>query len=920
MTKETASFTGVAGVDPRLVPGTLITGRYRLEEMIGQGGCGVVFKATDTLLKSQLALKFLYPGFISDRRKFLRVKREINLSRKITDERTIKVFSLEKWESLYFLVMEFAAGKNLKDCLEEKGAYSWEEFKDIYFDILAGIAVLHKHNIIHRDLKPSNIIISGNNRVKILDFGLAKKITDKEKTSSIGEIVGSPFYMSPEQASGKEVDLRSDIYSSGMILYRALMGGHPFKEATTMEIIFKLIHSQPIKIEGTNRRVPRFVKFAIEKALGKKKGRRFQGIEEMLLFLKQGKTPLLGWLFSKLFANPLRIFLFGVLAVTLLLSLYFKAAVLSKVYYVEKKDSYLIARDGSGKELWQKDFFPYIVQSFFEPERPIDEKDRILHAYTDLVVLLQHPQNNSFSPGVSLNSLELDNRIVYLDSAGKKIFNRSFIEACGIETYDFAKITEIEEINWRDYDRDGKEEPTLMIRHSRGMYPTALCIIDRKALMAYSNPGSITNYNFLQFDENTVNFYVCGFNNMFAHLNFFSEITLNRVVRPKIIGIPNFNKTNDFSNSYKFLVFLPKGSQLLESYKEDWENEGVAAFTPEGIYWGKDYTLKIAGQLYKDTPRNLRDVYAAINQYYQEKILFENPGKAYSLILNALNYKIENPFLKSGLLFLKGDIEVLEGKYDKGEATLREALEFYPQHIDVAQRICEIEFLKGNPAKAIEKVDNEYSGAANFWGLGAGKSIFKSYCYLQMGNFKQAAAFFPKIVDRSDKLSIKCFQGILNIFKGNYRRAVADLKVSEDKFIYTLTVLELRLFTGRARVLAGIELERAKFHFEDILSFSKTKAHLAKISVNYFLAKEGRLAEAEEMAKPAFEELLRMAKGDFDTRLWLFYHAYIYGKTMALCGNRKEAERGYRRCIQANPHTELAARSAAALKSLRADM
>lgn len=205
MNKSTSPFEDPnTGKDFGLEAGTSIKQRYRVEEKIGEGGCGTVFRATDTLLKTQLALKFLEPAVIANKKKFLRVTREINLARKIADDRIIKVFSLEQWNSYYFLVMELIEGKSLREILAEKKRFDWETFKPLYFEILEGMKILHRHNIIHRDIKPSNIIVYGQDKIKILDFGLAKEMTDKESSATTGEIVGSPLYMSPEQASGKK--------------------------------------------------------------------------------------------------------------------------------------------------------------------------------------------------------------------------------------------------------------------------------------------------------------------------------------------------------------------------------------------------------------------------------------------------------------------------------------------------------------------------------------------------------------------------------------------------------------------------------------------------------------------------------------------------------------------------------------------
>ena len=227
----------------------MINDRYRLEKLIGQGGFGIVFEALDVTLNSRVAVKFLNPRLTGNEKKFLRVQREINLSRKISDERIIKVFSLESWQEIHFLVMELAAGRSLKSFLQEKGRRRLAGVQgDIPGDPGGGRRSCIASGIVHRDLKPANILIDEAQQIKILDFGLAKEVDDTDKTSTVGEIVGSPYYMSPEQIRGGAVDFRSDVYQLGLILYRTLSGRHPFEHTSTMEVIFKQLNQRPERL------------------------------------------------------------------------------------------------------------------------------------------------------------------------------------------------------------------------------------------------------------------------------------------------------------------------------------------------------------------------------------------------------------------------------------------------------------------------------------------------------------------------------------------------------------------------------------------------------------------------------------------------------------------------------------------------
>ena len=276
----------------RLKPGTVVNERYRLEKLIGQGGFGIVFEALDVTLNSWVAVKFLNPTLTGNEKKFLRVQREINLSRKISDERIIKIFSLESWQDIHFLVMERVAGRSLKYLLEEKGSLGWPEFTGIFLDILEAVAVLHGNGIVHRDLKPANILIDDARRVKILDFGLAKEVEDTEKTSTVGEIVGSPYYMSPEQIRGEAIGFPSDVYQLGLVLYRTLSGRHPFEQTSTMEVIFKQLNQRPELSAPQWNGLPRFLRFGLQKALEKSPDRRFRDAGAMADFFSRAKVSL----------------------------------------------------------------------------------------------------------------------------------------------------------------------------------------------------------------------------------------------------------------------------------------------------------------------------------------------------------------------------------------------------------------------------------------------------------------------------------------------------------------------------------------------------------------------------------------------------------------------------------------------------
>jgi hypothetical protein len=194
--------------------------------------------------------------------------------------------------------------------------------------------------------------------------------------------------------------------------------------------------------------------------------------------------------------------------------------------------------------------------------------------------------------------------------------------------------------------------------------------------------------------------------------------------------------------------------------------------------------------------------------------------------------------------------------------------------------------------------------------------LFKGYVFLHMGMFSRAGDEFEKIRVNLPGLATSC-QATNDLFKGSYAAALAAARGLEKKPLEAIDLRELRLLLGRALLLNHTDYKRAKFLFDDIFRNSLEFGHLAEISTYYLLAREGKSAEARQNASEAFDRLRAQSRGDFMTRLWLFYDAYVFGRTMELAGDRAEAARGYRACIEANPHAELAARSRQSLERLQ---
>jgi len=214
-----------------LAPGAVFANRYRIEQVLGRGGMGIVYKATDTQLDEQVAIKTL-PGDVMTRspEELERFKREIRLARKITHRNVLRTYDYGEAEGVYFISMECVRGYTLAELLEEAPNHRLAPrvALGIARQICRGLQAAHEQGIIHRDIKPQNVLIDHKGEVKLMDFGIARMAEAKEGMTQAGLIVGTPHYMSPEQVQGKQLDPRSDVYSMGVLMYEMLVGVKPF--------------------------------------------------------------------------------------------------------------------------------------------------------------------------------------------------------------------------------------------------------------------------------------------------------------------------------------------------------------------------------------------------------------------------------------------------------------------------------------------------------------------------------------------------------------------------------------------------------------------------------------------------------------------------------------------------------------------
>lgn len=261
----------------------LLAGRYELIEKIGDGGMAVVYKAKDRLLNRYVAVKILRPEYTRDAQFIESFKKESQAAAGLQHPNIVNVYDVGKEGNIYFIVMELIDGRPLSDIIEENGPLDYKNVIEIGKQVAAALSLAHKNHIIHRDVKPHNIMITKDGVAKLADFGIAKAIS----TSTIvnkddgGQVMGSVHYFSPEQARGKYVDEKSDVYSLGIVLYEMLTGEVPFDGENPVEIALMHINEDIKPPSQIVDNVPPALEKIILKATDKYQTNRYDNAEVM---------------------------------------------------------------------------------------------------------------------------------------------------------------------------------------------------------------------------------------------------------------------------------------------------------------------------------------------------------------------------------------------------------------------------------------------------------------------------------------------------------------------------------------------------------------------------------------------------------------------------------------------------------------
>jgi eukaryotic-like serine/threonine-protein kinase len=256
---------------------SLLAGRYEIQSVLGVGGSGVVYEAYDRELDDLVAIKTLRGEALSlDPSLLDQFKQEIRLARRVTHRNVLRAYDLGESNGLLFLSMELVRGTSLKQLIETGEILPAPMGLRIAKQICAGLAAAHEAGVIHRDVKPQNILIEPNGGLKILDFGIARLTDDREKTAT-----GTPDYMSPEQTRGLPLDCRSDIYSTGVVLYEVFTGSLPFEGDSTLAVVLKHVHEPAPPPRSKNPWIEPGIALILTRCLEKSPGARFQSMNEL---------------------------------------------------------------------------------------------------------------------------------------------------------------------------------------------------------------------------------------------------------------------------------------------------------------------------------------------------------------------------------------------------------------------------------------------------------------------------------------------------------------------------------------------------------------------------------------------------------------------------------------------------------------
>ncbi len=283
-TAVTQGMTTLGGLKPGQLPrvGELFAERYEILSTLGRGGMGAVYRALDRELEDDVALKVLLPEAFEEGTVAVQtLKQEIRLARKITHQNVVRTHDLGERGGVRFLTMEYVPGTTLREVIDRRGSIAIAPGLQVAKQLSRGLAAVHEAGIIHRDIKPQNIMVLPNGVVKLMDFGIARTAEGVDPNAVAGQTVGTPYYMSPEQAQGKNLDSQSDVYSVGVVLYELFTGTRPFEGKDPMAVMRKHVGEEPPPPRRLRPDLPDSIERILLACLAKKKERRPAGAADL---------------------------------------------------------------------------------------------------------------------------------------------------------------------------------------------------------------------------------------------------------------------------------------------------------------------------------------------------------------------------------------------------------------------------------------------------------------------------------------------------------------------------------------------------------------------------------------------------------------------------------------------------------------
>lgn len=255
-------------------------GKYQIQNVLGKGAMGVVYKAFDPNIARTVAIKTIHAQLLDTdmgRELLGRFRNEAQAVGRLNHANIVAIYEFDQDRGTPYFVMEYVEGQDLKSLQKEGRKFTPDEAVNIVSAILSALAYTHKLGIVHRDIKPANVFITHDNQIKLADFGIAR--VDNAELTQMGSVLGTPSYMSPEQCKGLKVDARSDIFSTGVVLYELLTGRKPFGGENTHAIMHSVLSAEPARPSSHNSQLPKVFDDIVRKALAKKIEDRYQSAD-----------------------------------------------------------------------------------------------------------------------------------------------------------------------------------------------------------------------------------------------------------------------------------------------------------------------------------------------------------------------------------------------------------------------------------------------------------------------------------------------------------------------------------------------------------------------------------------------------------------------------------------------------------------